>query len=214
MCQDKRGVEISEKPAIVEGAMADELIENQRLYRTSSKRISTPLIITIVLLLAVLLGGAYVFFQAQKKTNTVESPLPSPAPTTEKAVTPSPTEEVTPTGSVSTTPAKVTPGKATPTTKPAAGTVDRSEVSISVLNGSGTAGAASKTSNYLKGLGYTISGTGNADTFDYEDITIAVKKGNTALLNQLKKDLASEGTVGSATTDYTGTADAQVIIGK
>ena len=60
--------------------MADEGIDNSRLYRsTSTKRISTPLIITVVLLLAVLLGGGYVFFQSQQRTD--EKPAITPTVT-------------------------------------------------------------------------------------------------------------------------------------
>ena len=200
--------------------MTDEGLDKTRLYRTSSKRLSTPLIITVVLLLSVLLGGAYVFYQAQQKsTQNVESPLPTvtQSPTDRPTATPdvSPTEsdeedEVSPT-STRTSPSP----SARPTARPTGGSsVDRSDISLVVLNGSGTPGAAGKFRTYLEGLGYTVSRTGNADAFDYEDITISVKAGNTALLNQLRRDLQSQGTIGEATATYTGTGDAQVIIGQ
>ena len=62
--------------------MVDEVQDKSRLYRTSSKRLSTPLIITVVLLLAVLLGGGYVFYQSQKSAQNIESPLPTPSEVT------------------------------------------------------------------------------------------------------------------------------------
>lgn len=193
--------------------MADELIDNSRLYKTSSRRLSTPLIVTVVLLLAVLLGGGYVLFQSQHpEGESVESPLPSAAPTSAPTDVPTPTSssEATPSGKVTPT----TASKTTPTTKPSGSAIDRSEVSVSVLNGSGTSGAASEVGDYLTGLGYDVTGTGNADNFDYTDITISVKSGQTAILNQLKKDLSSQGTIGDTSTDYTGSGDAEVIIGQ
>jgi hypothetical protein len=191
--------------------MADESLERARLYKTSSKRLSTPLIVTVVLLLAVLLGGGYVFFQSQQGSKNTQSPIPT------VTSAPSPTEASTPT--VEATPSgKLTPTstKATPTTKPTGvlGTTDRSDISVTVLNGSGVAGAASKISSYLKGLGYDVTSTGNAETFDYEGITISVKSGKTAILNQLKKDLTSQGTIDATSSTYTGTGDAEIIVGK
>lgn len=192
--------------------MADESIENSRLYRsTSQKRISTPLIITVVLLLAVLLGGGYVFFQSQQQSGENDAVTPTVTPTIQPTDTPTPTEEISPTRRAS-----VTPGKTTPTTRPTStsSAIDREDVTLTVQNGSGVAGAAGKVSSYLEGLGYSVASTGNADAFDYEDITINVKKGATSLLNQLKKDLASQGTVGETSETYTGTSDALIIIGQ
>lgn len=184
--------------------MADDLGERQQLYRTSSKRLSTPLIVTVVLLLAVLLAGGYIFFQSQHPGKKIASPMPTPtvAPTKE----PSPTPEASPSG-------KLTPS---PSAKPTGvlGASDRSTITLTVLNGSGTAGLASKIGDYLTGLGYTVSSTGNADTFDYTGITINVKNSKKAILPQLKKDLSSQGTVSDTSTDYTGSGDAQVIVGK
>ena len=194
--------------------MVDEVQDKSRLYRTSSKRLSTPLIITVVLLLAVLLGGGDVFYQSQKSAQNIESPLPTPSEVT-PTTTPSPTVVTTPTGSPSPTGAKTTTTPS-PTPRPTGvlGTTDRSKVTVTVLNGSGTSGAASKVADYLEGLGYTISSTGNADSFDYENLTISVKSAKKAILPQLQKDLSSQGTVDSTSTTFTGTADAQVIVGQ
>ena len=192
--------------------MADEGIDNSRLYRsTSTKRISTPLIITVVLLLAVLLGGGYVFFQSQQRSDEKAAITPTVTQTISPTDTPTPTEEVSPSPKTS-----VTPNKTSPTTKPttSSSSIDREDITLTVLNGSGIAGAAGKIGNYLEGLGYSVASTGNADSFDYEDITINVKKGNTALLNQLKKDLAGQGTVADTSETFTGSSDAQVIIEK
>ena len=50
--------------------------------------------------------------------------------------------------------------------------------------------------------------------FDYENLTISVKSAKKAILPQLQKDLSSQGTVDSTSTTFTGTADAQVIVGQ
>lgn len=190
--------------------MVDELADRSRLYRTSSKRLSTPLIVTVVLLLLVLLGGGYVYFQSQQATKKITSPQVTPSPTTLPTATPSPTSEATPSGSL-------TPSASVkPTTKPTgvSGKIDRSTITVTVLNGSGTAGLASKIGNYLSGLGYSVGTTGNADAFDYDGITINVKKSKSDILPQLKTDLSSEGTISKTSTTYTGSEDAQVIVGK
>jgi hypothetical protein len=63
----------------------------------------------------------------------------------------------------------------TPTATPVPPTptpVDRSPISIQILNGSGVSGAAAKTAETLEGLGYTIADTGNADNANYETTEI------------------------------------------
>lgn len=91
--------------------------------------------------------------------------------------------------------------------------LDRADLSIVVLNGSGVSGAAGKLSTKLKDLGYTVSSTGNADSSDYESTEINVKSTKKNFLNLLKKDLGSDYTIGDTTTTYTGSGDAQIIIG-
>lgn len=146
-------------------------------------------------------------------TPTIAPPTEAPTPTIEASPTPS--EKVTPSPTSKVTP---TPAKGSPTPTPKGGsssTVDRANLKIAVQNGSGTAGAATKASDALKKLGYDVVSSGNADNFEYEDVTIQVKSTKKAYLEQLKTDLSEDYTVGSATSDYTGTdADALVIIGK
>ena len=83
-------------------------------------------------------------------------------------------------------------------------------------NGSGVVGAAKKAADALKELGYGISSTGNADNYDYTNVTIQVKSGKSNFLSLLQKDLGSSYTVGTASADLTVTssADALVIVGK
>ena len=107
-----------------------------------------------------------------------------------------------------------TPAKGTPTPTSSSG-VERSNLDVAVLNGSGEAGAATKASDALKKLGYNVVSSGNADNFDYATTQIQVKSTKKAYLNMLKTDLSDTYTITSATADYTGTsADAVVIVGK
>lgn len=137
----------------------------------------------------------------------IPTPTDMPIPTIreeEDDTTPTPTGKTTPTVTGKTTP--------TPT---GTSSLDRENLKIIVQNGGGVAGAATKGSDFLKELGYTIVSSGNADDFDYEETEIKVKSTKKAYLDQLKKDLSEDYTVGTATSDYTGTdADAVVIIGK
>lgn len=140
---------------------------------------------------------------AQATATPTPSPSETPTPTSGKT-TPSPTPKTSP-----------TPAKGTPTPTGTSGTLDRSNLKVKILNGSGVAGAATKASDALKKLGYDIVSSGNADNFDYTDTTIQVKSTKKTYLSQLKTDLSDTYTIGSATADYTGTdADAVVIVGK
>jgi hypothetical protein len=111
---------------------------------------------------------------------------------------------------------------ATPTPKPTIDPVDketgldRSEISIEVLNGSGVTGAASQASDTLKSFGYNISSVGNAETTDYENVTIKIKSNKSNFLDLLKKDLGFSYTIGSSSADLAddSSADALVIVGK
>lgn len=119
-------------------------------------------------------------------------------PATKKVVTPVVTKEVAPT--------------ATPTQKP----LDRSKLSIQVLNGSGEPGASKKASDFLEPLGYNIIEVSNADNFHYDKVTIKIKTSKSGYLDQLKKDLEQKYNIGSISADLAETKreDAVVIIGK
>lgn len=141
-----------------------------------------------------------------------------------KSSTPSPT----PTVSLETsTPAATESGTSTPaptaTPKPSVNPVDktsgldRSKLSVSVQNGSGEAGVAQKAADVLRNLGYNVVSTGNADNFNYTNVTIKVKPAQKDFLPVLNKDLSSNGySIGTTSTDLTATssADALVIVGK
>jgi len=67
--------------------------------------------------------------------------------------------------------------------------MNRSLLKIAIKNGSKKVGAATKMELILKDFGYNIIEIGNADNFDYEDVTIKIKKNMKDYLFLLKKDL-------------------------
>lgn len=156
-----------------------------------------------------LLGGQEESEPTPTPTESFELPTDTPTPTPgDEEATPTPEEEEE---------AKPTP---TPTKKPAVtGTdqatgLDRANLSVVVQNGSGEAGVAGTMKSKLEGLGYVVSGTGNADNFDYAQTVIRVKSSKSDFLNLLKKDLSGSYTIGTASADYTGSGDGLVIVGK
>lgn len=132
------------------------------------------------------------------------------SPTQEITETPTPSQSPTP--SVSPTPTPV------PSVNPVDKTtgLDRSKLSVMIENGSGQAGVAGKSSDFLKSLGYNVAGTDNADNFDYINVTIQVKASKSDFLALLKKDLGFNYTIDKATSDLPDSfsSDALVIIGK
>lgn len=176
------------------------------------------LLIIIIIILAAIAFGAM-----QLLGNNTETSDVTPTPTVEEFVMP--TDEPTPTESEKdVTPTKSVEKTSTPTPTKAASSssssvdsttkLDRADITILVQNGSGEAGVAKIMSDKLTGLGYKVSGTANADNFDYAQTVIQVKSTNKDFLPLLKKDLGTDYTIGTATSDYTGSGDAVVIIGK
>lgn len=177
----------------------------QQGQRTSSRII---FIILGIIAVGLLIFGVTRFLGSKGEKEEVKA---TPTPTEEVLPTDTPTPEASPTEEVTKTP---TPK---PTSNPIDKTtgLDRSKLSIQVLNGSGVAGAASKVAELLRGVGYRIASTGNADNFDFVDTSIDVKSASSSYLGLLKKDLQSSYTIGSTSaTLATGSADAVVIVGK
>lgn len=79
----------------------------------------------------------------------------------------------------------------TPTPTPE---IERMDLNIKVLNGSGKEGAAGAFASLMEDLGYEKPDADNADNYDYKDITIKVKdtpKGE-RIYDLLKEDLEAE----------------------
>jgi hypothetical protein len=172
--------------------------------RRQGNRKPAYLILAITIVILLFLGFRAV---VSHKTST---PAPTPAP---NVAIITPTETPTPTVSPS-----VTPIGATPTISPIDNDsgLDRSKLSVTLQNGSGTAGVAAKGVTVLKNLGYDVIGSGNADNFNYTNVTVQVKASKSDFLSLLKKDLGFSYTIQAATSDLPNSfsSNALVIIGK
>ena len=188
--------------------------ESSRTSRTGSSNSAKKyfvIIFAIVVLLLIIFGISK--FIGGSNNSEVE---PTPAPT--EIVFP--TEEPSPTLEAETTPTEE-PTKS-PTPKPTVNAVDkssgldRSKLSVQILNGSGTAGASKKASDLLEGLGYNVIQIGNADNFDYEKTVIQVKSASSSYLPLLQKDLSGTYAIGSTSANLASSnqSSAVVIVGK
>jgi len=179
-----------------------------------SKRLIFWIVILIVIGILVVMGFRFFGGKNQKSDSDKITPTPTEFIIPTDTPTPSLSEEPTPTSKLENTPV--------PTSKPAANPIDkttglnRSKLSITVQNGSGETGVAGKAADFLKNLGYSIASTGNADNFDYTNVTIQVKNSKSEFLSLLKKDLGTDYTIGTSSSDLSASssADALVIIGK
>lgn len=94
--------------------------------------------------------------------------------------------------------------------------VNRSDLKIQVLNGSGVSGAASVVKEHLEGVGYMGVVIGNADADTYKGFTYSLKASKNDFSDLLKKDLmskyptASSADVLDSSSDY----DAVIVLGK
>ncbi len=151
---------------------------------------TNPLVVIIpgIFLLGALLGGIYFY---QKSTNSLPTPTPTPTSTDEVTVTPVP----------STAPLQ---------------TADLSKYPINILNGSGTPGEAGKVKTILTGGGFSISGTGNAGSYDFTKTVIKAKADvPAAFLSQLSALLSKTYVLDANQTLATSSADkVQVIVGS
>jgi hypothetical protein len=115
---------------------------------------------------------------------------------------------------------KISPPTPTPTRIPTptptvAPSINKEEIKIKVLNGSGTAGKAAEVRDILKKLGYSQIVVGNADNFDYKITEINTKKDKKYLGDQLKKELSQySSSFKQSTLDEKETADVVIIIGS
>lgn len=122
--------------------------------------------------------------------------------------------------------ASPTPGKqailqkneAAPTEAPTptpAQSVERKDISVHVLNGSGVSGAAGKVADFLKEKGYAKVTTGNAAAYDFTDVTIRTGAENKKLAEQIKTDLEGDYTIAKVEeADISSPSDVEVIVGK
>lgn len=171
----------------------------------------------LLILVSIIVIGLLIFGVGRFLTRGENAPAEATPTPTEQVF---PTEALTPTENPTGTP-KPTATK-TPTPKPTVNPIDkatgldRSQLSVQVLNGSGVSGAAKKAGDFLESLGYNVVQVGNADSSDFAQTTIQIKSSEDKFLSLLKKDLSSNYTVGttSAGLAESNSADAIVTIGK
>lgn len=164
-----------------------------------SKRLALFGIFFVIIIL--LLGGLFYFVTQGNSKKEVIKTITLPPTEQSKEGTPTPTPEVT----------------SIPTPSPTKSqSSEKSAIKVTVQNGSGESGVAGKASAILKTAGYNVVSSGNADAFDYTDVTIKVKNSRKQILISLKTDLSKDYTIGATSTDLPeATAyDALVIIGK
>jgi len=100
-------------------------------------------------------------------------------------------------------------------TAPATPATKRSSFTIQILNGSGIANAASTASSFLSSKGYKIVSTGNADSFNYLQTQVRVKKSKRTIQQTLTSDLDAryDLVVGSPLPE-SEQFDIQIVVGK
>ncbi len=151
---------------------------------------TNPLVVIIpgIFLLGALLGGIYFY---QKGTNFSPAPTPTPAPIDQTVATP------------------------VPSAQPVL-TADLGKYPINILNGSGTPGEAGKVKTILTGGGFSVSGTGNASSYDFTKTVIKAKADvPAAFLSQLSALLSKTYVLDANQTLATSSADkVQVIVGS
>lgn len=138
--------------------------------------------ISFAVLTAALTGGFIIYSQGVK--NLQGTPSPSP---TLYSPTPAPTAS-------------------------ASSTVKRSDLSVEVLNGSGTSGVASEAKDFLESLGYTVANTGNADNFDFANTEISIKDSKKDYLETLTKDLSDKYSLATESSSLDASSDYDAVI--
>lgn len=175
------------------------------------------LIGAIIVLILLFIGYKALNLSGNNVNNTIsltptptEFVIPTDTPTPIQSPSPTETNTPTPTPAISITP-KPTQNPIDKSTG-----LDRSKLSVTVENGSGKAGVAKLGGDFLTNLGYDVTSSTNADNSDFQGVTIQVKSTSSDFLTLLKKDLATEYTITSFTSDLADSfsSDALVIIGK
>lgn len=92
--------------------------------------------------------------------------------------------------------------------------VDKREVSIKVLNGSGKTGAAASMKDLLEGKGWKVASIGNASSSDFDQTELRFKVDVKKFEKTLTGDLSDKYSVTTGEDlEGTGSADIEVIIG-
>lgn len=139
----------------------------------------------IIIVTALLLGaGVAGFFYMRSSSSETATVTPTPAPIEQE---PMPTEEPT---------------------------VNKEDLKVKILNGSGVVGEATKVKTLLEGADFVVDSTANADNYDYKTTEIQVKSTvSSSVTNELSELLETDYTVDTAELDDSEDVDIVVIIG-
>lgn len=91
----------------------------------------------------------------------------------------------------------------------------RGDVTVKVLNGSGTTGKAATVRDFLEGLGWKVSSIGNADNSDYATTEVQFKSDSSDFKDLIVSDLSSKysASAGTKSLESSSSADLVVIVG-
>jgi hypothetical protein len=151
------------------------------------------LVIVLLVVGLVLVGGIWLYNKIFSQTTKMEEaninqqipPEPKLPPTDLNLNTNQPQLPIAPT----TTEPVVSETTTTTPTSTSAAEVDKS-LKISILNGSGILGQAKKLADTLAEAGWLNTTTGNADNFNYQNLTLHYQSNYVAVAEELKKLLA------------------------
>jgi hypothetical protein len=147
--------------------------------------------VVLIFLTAIIVGGGavagFLFFSHNKQASVPQ-------------VTVSPTQAISPTE---------------PVASESAAMADIANLSVQILNGSGTAGEAARVRDFLQEAGFETFSLGNADSYEYTDTEVQLKEASPSAVFGKIKDALSTYTVVEkdqlpATSDY----DVVIFVGK
>lgn len=139
----------------------------------------------IIIIVALLLGAGAAGFFYMRSSNTQSATISPTSAPIEQA--PMPTEEPT---------------------------VNKEDLKVKILNGSGVVGEATKVKTLLEGADFVIDSTANADNYDYKTTEIQVKSSvPSSVTNELSELLETDYTIDPAELDSSEDVDVVVIIG-
>ncbi len=92
--------------------------------------------------------------------------------------------------------------------------IDKSTISLKVLNGSGITGAGNIVSKQLQEKGFTVSSTGNAKSFSYSQTYVYYKTGKQAEADLITNSITGKTMTVEQNDNAVGTADVVVVVGK
>lgn len=169
------------------------------VQKTSNRKRLVIIFVVLFWVIVIALGALYLLGSSTK--HSTNSPT-NPVPTTQVSMAPA-----------SSTSAQLT---ATPSAavSPTAASASLTSLTVSVLNGSGTPGAAGKVATALKSAGFSNVTTGNASAYTYTGLTVYVK--NSDNLTSVKQAISAAEPNQQVTTSVKASipTDVEIIIGK